>query len=300
MAYRIDFDKSLADEVRHIAARQLSDAATLLESQPDGPHEAIHDARKHIKRTRALYRLIASDAGEFTAAENDRLREIATELSHLRDAAALVESASYLAGEIEDDSLRVVVTSVAASLEKRREKIAGDESEIGDKLKIAAAGLRDAMAALDELKLPGSTSRAGDCIAAGWRKISTKAMKALKECATTHESVPYHDLRKRAQDRWMHAALLRSVWPAALIAIQNQAKALVDMLGHEHDLVVLSAHIAASDDHVAGDDKNDLLLAIFEQRLKLQQSCRKAGKDVFDHESGRDAAIVRLLIDKKT
>ena len=297
MAYRIDFDTSLEQEVRRIAAGQLTAAAGLLQTQPDGLHEAIHDARKHIKRTRALYRLIASGAEEIATTENARLRAIASELSHLRDAAALAESAHYLEGKVEAEKTRAAIRKAGKVLEKRRDQIARDEAGMTETLMAAAEGLRQAEAALADLNLAKGDKNTAGCLAAGWEKTGKKAVKALANCASTDESVPFHDLRKCSQDRWMHATLLRAIWPAAMISIQNQAKALIDLLGHEHDLAVLSAHIATSDDFgKAVQDRDLLLLAIFQQRQKLHKACRDAGKDMFDDRPSRDAAFVKRLI----
>jgi hypothetical protein len=297
MAYRIDFDHPLRDEVARIASEELSAAARCLEQQPAGPHEAIHDARKHLKRTRALYRLIASGAREFAAAENLRLRDIAARLSHLRETAALAESARYLASRMEAEDIRAVVLRTAGLLEERRERIDTSEAEIAGRLAAVVGELRSARAALAELHLPKGGKKTTHCLAAGWQAVGKKAARALEDCAGTHESQPFHDLRKRTQDRWMHAALLRAIWPSALRAIQNEAKALVDLLGHEHDLAVLDAHLAtAADFETLGEDREILRSAIFSQRQELQSAARAAARDIFRGGPRRDAAFVGLLV----
>jgi CHAD domain-containing protein len=295
MAYRIDFASPFEEEIRRISAEQLSAAADLLENQPDGPYEAVHDARKHIKRTRALYRLIASADKDFAARENDRLRDIAANLAHLRDAAALAESTRYLEDQIAAGDVRDAIHKARSTLEKRRERIAGGKADIGGELTSAAAALAGASAALDDLQLPKSRKDIARCLARGWERTGRKATDALAACAGGDEEVPYHDLRKRAQDRWMHARLLRALWPGAMIAIQKTAKALVDELGHEHDLAVLGDHVARSRDKVIADNREIILLAILEQRRKLQDLCRDAGGDVFRAGPDKQADAIRLL-----
>ena len=89
-----------------------------------GLHEAIHDARKNIKRIRALYRLIASDIEDFQKAENARLRDIGRALSHLRDTAVLAETADYLEQETEQKETRSAIRRLGRAAKKRRDRIA--------------------------------------------------------------------------------------------------------------------------------------------------------------------------------
>lgn len=96
MSYRVRPDRALDGEVHKAAAHQLGKAIAVLTDRPQGLHEAVHAARKNIKRVRALYRLIAPIAREFQQHENDRLRDMARSLSGLRDATALIEASHYL------------------------------------------------------------------------------------------------------------------------------------------------------------------------------------------------------------
>ena len=298
MAYRIDFDNPLGDEVRSIASELLKDAIVLLQRQPDGPHEAIHDARKNIKRARALYRLIASEAKEFQAAENGRLREIARELSHLRDSAALAETTDYLEKETDRKQSKAAIRRLGRSMKKRRDKITGKEKEVQEKLDTCAAGLREADSALDGLVLPRLRKQAIECIASGWRKTSRKARKALSACQHTGDDEPFHDLRKRSQDRYMHAALLRPIWPSGMVSIQRQSKTLVDLLGHEHDLAVLNEQVLGQAEKSA-EEREHLLQSIASERIKLQEATREMGQDIFDDSPKRDAAIIAYLIENR-
>lgn len=96
MPFRIDPKKPFDDEIRRAGLELIDDAITILRDRPSGPHEAVHDARKRFKRLRALYRLVARGAPDFSREENARFRDIARSLAFARDATALVETADYL------------------------------------------------------------------------------------------------------------------------------------------------------------------------------------------------------------
>ena len=295
MAYRIDFDNPLGDEVRRIASELLIDAIDRLEKQPDGPHEAIHDARKNIKRIRALYRLVASDAEEFASAENRRLRDLARTLAHLRDRAALADAADFLDRATDLKHAKVATGRLCTAMNHHRDSALSQQEDIRETLSICCEGLRDAESALHGLDLPKLRKQAIQCLASGWQKVGKKARNALAACEEATDEEPFHDLRKRAQDRFMHAALLNSIWPSGMISIQRQAKVLVDILGHEHDLVMLNDAVPTQKE-TKPVEREILSRAIAAERAKLQAAARELGRDIFGGKPKRDAAIVASLI----
>lgn len=295
MRYEIDFDRPLGEEVRRIGSELLTDAIEQLHTQPQGPHEAVHDARKNIKRVRALYRLVQSDAGDFARDENRRLRAIARDLSHFRDAAAIAETTDYLEQQTDGRETKAAVHRLGKLMKARRDGIARQQHDLEKTLATCCIGIAAATSALGGLRLPTLRKQAIRCLADGWGKTSKRARKALSSCDGATDDEPYHDLRKRSQDRFMHAALLRDAWPSGMISIQRQAKALVDILGHEHDLAVLQDQMVAQDD-IAPDDQQHLLAAIVAERARLQLAARKTGADIFIDGHKHDAKIVALLI----
>ena len=84
MAYRLKLKEPLAKGVRRIAGEQLGDAAARLEGGSN-PETGVHEARKSLKRTRALLRLVRPGLGETNFRKaNARLRDFARSLSAVR------------------------------------------------------------------------------------------------------------------------------------------------------------------------------------------------------------------------
>src|SRR3954468_16498217 len=96
MAYRLTLD-GIPDPLRRVARQQLDAAADGLD-RPDDPVEAVHDARKRLKKTRALLRLArpAMRADAFRAYQRE-LRDQGRALSGARDADVMVETVDALA-----------------------------------------------------------------------------------------------------------------------------------------------------------------------------------------------------------
>jgi CHAD domain-containing protein len=299
MKYSLDFDEPLEDEVRRIAFGRLTDAAELLRQQPDGLDEAIHLARRHIKHCRALYRLIRSRAQDFQKAENERLGDIARRLSAMRDAKALVEATDYLRHEMPTKSNGLLMDRLGKRLDQRRKVITKASDETAETLESAAHGLLAAAKAVGELALPQARRKSAACLAQGWQTVNRKARAAIKASAHDHNEA-FHDMRKRTQDRWMHAALMRDLWPSAMSAIQRQGKTLSDMLGHAQDLAILLDAVTGSDELVSDAVETEAVRdVILSQQKKLQDQCRELASALFKRSKPRDSVMIeRLLLDR--
>ncbi|MEQ1713760.1 MAG: CHAD domain-containing protein, partial [Hyphomicrobium sp.] len=92
MAYRFKLDEPIQSGVRRIGGEQIDRAITELDSAA-GSVTAVHEARKCLKRLRALLRLARPALGETVFdRENTFFRETGALLSHVRDSEILLET----------------------------------------------------------------------------------------------------------------------------------------------------------------------------------------------------------------
>jgi CHAD domain-containing protein len=249
MAYRLSFD-DLAASVKRVAGEQLGEAAEGLEA-PQDPVEAVHDARKRIKKTRALLRLArpAMRADAFRA-YNRELRDQGRALSGARDAEVLVQTIDALA---EHNTRRV---KLAHFMAVRGRFVDGGGSELPEH----RVGELD----VDRWPLGGiSAGTALDALTTTYRR----GRKAAAKPATTEN---LHEWRKRVKDLWYQARLLR------LKRLARDAKALSKPLGDDHDLAVLAAELPAND---------PLQKLISDRRAELQKRARMLCARVYDDSS---------------
>ncbi|MEB2845579.1 CHAD domain-containing protein [Rhizobiales bacterium RZME27] len=296
MAFRIRPSEPFASEIRAVAERQLGRAVTLLEEQPDGPHKAVHDARKRFKRVRALYRLIEPDAKAFRKAENARIRDVAKSLSAARDATALIETTEYLAGDAKSPEEIAALTYASNALIERRDRIVANESDLEEKI---AAAIEQSLAAIDAvqtLDLNDNPGKAAKCLGKAWRKQRKAAASALAACHAQPEADVFHELRKSGQIYWMHLSLLRDLWPSAMSAKHDDAKTLVEILGHEHDLSVLTQLINEQPQLFGnGDTMARLLGAVISKQQALRHQALEMADSVFADDREQESHIVALL-----
>ncbi|MGM4982329.1 MULTISPECIES: CHAD domain-containing protein [Rhizobium] len=297
MSYRIRPDRPLDDEVQRVAAHQLGKAMAVLTDRPQGLHEAVHAARKNIKRVRGLYRLIAPRAREFQQQENDRLRDMARTLSGVRDATALIEVSHYLQATATSEDELHALARVTEVLTTRRDRLSEAETDLEDKAQAAIATCGEAIQALKGASFESGRRDTARLFQKSWRRNGDKAMQALSECqGEAAHAESFHDLRKRSQDCWMHHMLLRDVWPAAMHAKQLEAKALVDVLGRYLDLSILSG-VADREPHLfnGSDDRARLLEAIISRQQTAREEALNRGRWVFADKPEREARTIKRL-----
>ncbi len=296
MPFRIRPDRSFTAEFRKAVGGQLRHAVRTLEEMPDGKHEAIHAFRKNLKRVRSLYRLVAEEIPAIREQENARLRDVAQSLSTIRDAAALIETATHLKEGARNDDEAEAIGRIIGALKARRDHMAEAETTIDQKLAEAPDHLKAAAAAVEDVHFNGGPRRHARLVARGWRKTALKATEAIAHCRNGESVEAFHTLRKRAQDYRAYHAVLRSLWPAAMDAKYEVTSSLVDLLGRIHDLDVLCGLVEAEPQHFTNaDDLAHLLEAIIFHQQQGRQAALKRAEAVFADDPREEAARIELL-----
>lgn len=296
MPFRIDPNKPFDDEIRRAGLELIEEAITSLRDQPSGRHEAVHDARKRFKRLRALYRLIARAAPEFSKEENARFRDIAHSLAFAREATALVETVEYLETFAASTTQGKALRSIATVLRKRRDHAIEHEAGLDEAIAAAIAGCEEARKKLKAVSLPDELKDVTRLVKTGWAKQRKRARKALADCHEQADVEHFHELRKAGQAYWMHLGLLRRLWPSAMRAKRADTKRLVDILGHEHDLSVLAAFADREPERFGNGERLALLLdAIIQRQQALRGDGLELANEVFSESARTESRIVGLL-----
>jgi CHAD domain-containing protein len=269
MAYRFKRKESVPDGVRRIVAEETRGAARELECEGEALHEGIHEARKSIKKTRSLLRLLRGALGkEVYRQENRRLRQTARRLSGVRDTAAMVEAVDKLVEAEPDAAGDATVAAVRAVLVHHRQAAVDNPGDLEDRARESAGEL----ARTPERAAGWRLRRKGfAALAPGYRRAYKRGRKAFRKAAGSGDDHRFHQWRKRVKDHWYHTRLVRRAWPGGLEPRVDGLKRLADLLGDDHDLAVLRERLAA-DDQVSrhGAKRVARLAARRQQRLRAE------------------------------
>ncbi|MCD7111237.1 CHAD domain-containing protein [Rhizobium sp. DKSPLA3] len=299
MAYRLKPAKRFTGEFQRIAGRELDKAIAALELRPEGTSRAIHVARRCLKRTRALYRLAAPEARKFYKSENARLRDASRTVADLRDATALIDTATILAERLSKEAGagedRAAAERAVEALRVRKGWVVTAEGDLDATIDAMIAELRDAKAAVRMRRFANGVRPTAYMLAASWRKAVERAQRAL--AASREQPTPehFHTLRKRTQDYRFYHLLLQAAWPGVILARERQVKALIDRLGFIHDLAVLADTLAREPELLPPQDIAILRHAIGLEMRAQERHALGEGDALFGDIAGREAERIAIL-----
>jgi len=86
MAFQLRTDESVTHGLRRLARKELQSARRELQTSRPPRDEPVHEARKSVKKVRAILQLIDDDQGGGLNGDQRSLRSVNRTLSDLRDA----------------------------------------------------------------------------------------------------------------------------------------------------------------------------------------------------------------------
>lgn len=238
MAYRLEREEAVGEGLKRVLCEQIESAGDYLSGRKKTTRdEAIHTARKSIKKVRATLRLARKDMGE-SQREHARLRDTAARISEFRDAFAIIATFDALRKKYRAG--RTGLSSIREGLERRRRESAREE-DTGPVLKAAAEALRKTSrrAAKWHLKSDGFAA-----IGPGLEETYRAGRRALAAARRDGSAENFHELRKRVKDHWYHVRLLEGLWAEMMDAYEKSLNDLETWLGEDHNLTVLRDKIA--------------------------------------------------------
>lgn len=279
MPYHIKRSESVDEAVRRMACEELGSAARQL-SNPAKGSEGVHEARKSIKKTRALLRLVRDQLNNTYKRENCDLRDIGRKLSPVRDSAALIETfddlrkkhASRLSKRMLDD-VRQVLVAQRKQLEDRaqRERLGPEMAKL----------LRTAAGRVESWPLKGDGFAS---LRYGVESVFQAARRSMKRAGNHPTPENYHEWRKRVKDHWYLMRVAENVWPEMMAAERETLHTLEQFLGDDHNLVVLQGKLRT--DAAFGDGKRfkPLRQCAAEYQRELREAALALGKRVYDEK----------------
>ena len=277
-AYRLASDEAVRSGLQRCATAQLDRAVTELTERVDAdPEAAVHAARKAVKKERSLLRLArGSIDGGRRRGEERALRHAARTLSAARDAEAMVATLDDLAGRYAGQLSERTFDAVGAPLQRRRD---AQRAQFGD-LDLparAAAELGAVRSRIDDWEL---TDGGWSAIEAGLRRSYRDGRRAFLRARDHHSGADWHRWRKRVKDLWYQQRLLSDAAGPACVGQAKDAHRLADLLGDDHDLVVLRRALTDEPVHVPAD--LDAVVGLIDhRRLELRRQALALGGRVY-------------------
>jgi CHAD domain-containing protein len=288
MSYRLR-RKSLAREVHRVAREELEGTLKeLLTITDQSRSTAVHEARKHLKKVRALIRLLRPATGDaFYKRENAAMRKAAQQMSSIRDWHVRVQTIEKLIANSGKRRAAAAFARIQAAMKARLDQVI-EESEKEDWSKQAAAEIERPLGRLDKWPLKRFTTKS---MRSGLKAACKKARRALAVARGSATDANLHELRKMVKDLWYDVRLLRGDRPPPIDALTKRLRDLGQRLGDDHDLAMLLA--ARADNPLPeSSDWEALEKAIASRRPRLQRAALRLSSKALIRKPGAFADFV--------
>ncbi len=293
MAYELRPQETVGEGVARCAREQLDGAIRALDRELDSdPVEAVHSARKAIKKERALLRLASGSLARDQRLRDDgRLRDVARTLSGVRDADVMVQTVDSLAHRFLG---RLPASTFGAVREHLLDAGASQRGWDGTAA-LAHAAARE----LAEIRSRTSDwDLGGDgwaVIESGLRRTYRRGRRALRAAAAERSTEALHAWRRRVKDHWYHLRLLAALCGPIVAGAAQEADRLSDILGEDHDLGVLTELLAGRSDELGSAEVDAVAAVIDERRGELQCEAWEIGRRLYVEKPRRFERRMRGL-----
>jgi CHAD domain-containing protein len=281
MSFELKADESLQRSLRRIVRKQLGNALKELTVPDPGPRdEVVHDARKALKRVRAVLRLVRPVIGEKAfQRENTCFRDAARPLTEVRDARILVETLDKLIEHfkehIADQSFSDVRKSLQAHLREVRRRVLDEQNAFAV---VAETIRRERDGVKGWMKVPNRWRSVG----LGLKETYRRAKHSFKVAKADPTDEQLHEWRKQAKSLFYQLEILRPLWTERVDEIVAEVDQVGGLLGDDHDLVVLRQMVKDDSEKLGDDGDRGMLLALIDRRRdELQQEVMLLGERFF-------------------
>jgi CHAD domain-containing protein len=276
--YRLKRGEPLPEGIARVARGRIDDAIDELSGKTgSSPEEGVHNARKDMKKLRALLRLARGELGPSVyRQENACFRDAAAALSGVRDADVMLVTLEKL--ELDE----AVSGPLRQALEAHRLRTGGGGRDQASAEAIEI--LSQARARVVDWPLEDDSF---DAIEPGLRRMYRSGRREWRAMRKEPTIEGLHEWRKRTKELWYDHELLRPLWKPVMKAVAGEAHDLSDLLGDDHDLAVL---LEWAQEHA--DPAPELVEAGDARRRELQEQALELGARLY---ADRTKVFVRRL-----
>ena len=229
----------------------------------------VHEIRKHLKKMRALLRVLRNTIGERRfQTENRRLRDTGRQLSASRDAEVRLRTFDALREQFcaDHDDFPGIRSALAEDAASHTGDAPGALKELAETLELA----NQKAASLD------AKSFGSDELRTALKSAYQKGRAAWREAREDPVHDKIHEFRKRAKDLWYDVRILQRACPPVLKLQAEHLKKLTTVLGESLDLTLLRSAVSDST-----PDGKRLCNLIQDRQERLQCSALDLGRLFF-------------------
>jgi len=291
MAFQLHSDESVSKGFRRLARKELKIAREAVAKAQPPPDEAIHEARKSVKKVRAILQLVDNDDGTGLDRCRKRLRSVNHTLSELRDAEVMIETLADLRKKHPHLFSEHTYARVHRDLSARK-RGAQRSAERGSAWSDVVRQLRRVRRSAKGWR---PTHGGADALVRGIQAVHRQGCKAMTRALNRQRADDFHAWRKE----------IKALWYALRLVEQSDSKLRRDIralhqaetwLGDEHNIVVLCDQISR-DATICRDsiDRDRFQLVADREQCRLREKVVARVRRLYERRSGAYARDVERM-----
>jgi CHAD domain-containing protein len=288
----IGIDESLGDALVRITLDQFDIMIPAL-LHPDDIDRGIHEARKAMKRTRALLRLVRDELGyDVYRNENVVLRDVSRNLAPVRDSDVLLRTLAAVKEIFGPSVSSHAFTSTRSYLRlehRRLRTTVVDDRQLMTDLATTLNAARGRFSGRGGLGSQNAGPPIRDdfrAIRGGLRRVHRRGRRGFEQSMRAPEPEILHEWRKRVKYLQYQVESLSPLWPDLLDAYGDRLSTLAETLGTEHDFAVLRAVILDAPDACPDPRERSTLVALIDHHTpRLRHEAFTLGATIYDERT---------------
>jgi CHAD domain-containing protein len=291
VSFQLKGDKPISTEIRRIVVKQLELATSELKSIGDPESiEAIHEARRRVKKIRAVIRLVRPVLSRTCRAADKRLRNVNRMLAPVADGHEIVETLNHLGQKYGSGLGKHTLALIRSGLIDREERT-NRQVKADRVLQTAAGALRAECKTVSKWQLKRDGFGA---IGPGLEESFRRAQRAMTLASAQPTAAHYHSWRRHVKDHWFQVRLLEGLCGNQLTSYQFHLEALDGLLGEFHNLALLR-EVLVTDVYVSRRETARCLRAVVKYQRELRRHAHALGTRLYADKPRRFVRRVRRL-----
>ena len=291
MAFRLKQGASISREIRRIVLKQLEAAISELHTVGDPQSDdAVHDARRRVKKIRAIIRLVRPVLDKESRAVDRDLSTVSRLLAPVADGRGIIETLEELEHRY-PASLSKRTLAVARAGVLRNGARADREAHTRGVLKIAAGTLRSERSRVKRWRVRGEGFRA---IEPGLEESYRRARRMMLTTWSKPKPSHFHTWRRYVKDHWFHVRLLEGRCGHRLVAYERRIEALDGILGEYHNVILLR-ELLVTDASLPKEEAARCLRVVARYQRVLSRHAEILGARIYTERPRRFVRRVRHL-----
>ncbi len=270
--------ESADEDIKRILDEQIDNAISRLETGFDDDFdESIHEARKCVKRIRAVLRLIRDDIGsDKYRKENFFFRDINRNMSDIRSITVNIETLAKLDS---DDSLdyKTLIGHFTGLKQKIIYKLCVEENRQAETLEMLRRGRKRTGRILIK-------NKDFEILFLGLIRVFNQCLRSMNMAKNDPTAINLHEFRKKVKYLYYQSQVLEPVLPEKAVSVTPKLDKLADYLGEDHDLAELGDSLRGNPLITAGSSRPDSIYNIIDKaRNDKQNKLFALAGEIFDN-----------------